>query len=409
MQQPPATTLPDATIPFRRDPYGYARRTADALGTDVFRTRLMLRPAVFFRGAEAAELLYDEQKFTRADAVPGRIGSVLFGKGGVQGLDGDAHRARKAMLMSLMTPQRMEALAGRVREGLTERLARADDLCVGEVARDAIAEAVLHWAGLGDLTGEAAEKKGREMSRLFGHAADAGPVHLRARQTRRRLDAWAAERVTALREGRAAAPEGSALAVTAAWRGPDGEVLVPEVAGVELLNVLRPMVAVALWVEFLVHALAVTGARPATEGERRTFALEVRRLYPFFPVLGARTRGPVSVGGMELPGDSRVLLDVPGTNTHPGTWRDPDRFDPSRFEGAEPGPFDMVPQGGGDFGTGHRCAGEWLTERLMLAALEVFADRVAWTAGTQDLDLTHAAVPPRVRGGMRIRVLGAAA
>jgi len=141
--------------------------------------------------------------------------------------------------------------------------------------------------------------------------------------------------------------------------------------------------------------------------ERRAFVLEVRRLYPFFPVIGARTRGPVAFGGVEVPGGTRVLLDVPGTNAHPGTWRDPERFDPSRYDGVEPGPFDMVPQGGGGFETGHRCAGEWLTERLMLAAMEVFLDRVAWTAETRDVPLTRSAAPPRVRNGMRIRVLRA--
>src|SRR3546814_10067301 len=61
-------------------------------------------------GPEAAELFYRQDLFARRGAAPGRIQKTLLGQGGVQGLDGEAHRHRKQMFMSLMTPERIEEL-----------------------------------------------------------------------------------------------------------------------------------------------------------------------------------------------------------------------------------------------------------------------------------------------------------
>src|SRR3546814_19877945 len=64
-------------------------------------------------GPEAAELFYRQDLFARRGAAPGRIQKTLLGQGGVQGLDGEAHRHRKQMFMSLMTPERIEELKER--------------------------------------------------------------------------------------------------------------------------------------------------------------------------------------------------------------------------------------------------------------------------------------------------------
>ncbi|WP_235967589.1 cytochrome P450 family protein [Herbidospora solisilvae] len=66
------------------------------------RTRVMGRPAVALRGPEAARFFYDERHVTRAGALPEPIRATLTGKGTVHGLDGAAHRARKAMFLALL-------------------------------------------------------------------------------------------------------------------------------------------------------------------------------------------------------------------------------------------------------------------------------------------------------------------
>src|SRR5690606_13044774 len=73
-------------------------------------TRLFLQKTICMVGAEAAEVFYDEDCFIRKGATPSPIANVLFGKGGVQSLDDEAHLHRKRMIMSCMTPERVKEL-----------------------------------------------------------------------------------------------------------------------------------------------------------------------------------------------------------------------------------------------------------------------------------------------------------
>ena len=50
-----------------------------------------------------------------------------------------------------------------------------------------------------------------------------------------------------------------------------------------------------------------------------------------------------------------MLLDLYGTDHHPRPWPDLDTFKPERFRTRDEEPFTLVPQGGGDHATGHRC------------------------------------------------------
>jgi fatty-acid peroxygenase len=214
------------------------------------------------------------------------------------------------------------------------------------------------------------------MTLMFERAASIGPPYREGLAARRRSDAWAADLVRGVREGRIEAPEGSALATLALWRDGRGERLSPEVAAVELLSILRPTIAVAYFVVFAADALR---RHPETlrEGEDPTpFVQEVRRLAPFFPMLAAMTRHGFEWKGMDFPGGCRVVLDVLGTNRDPAVWEDPEAFRPERFAGREPGPYDMIPQGGGGHERGHRCAGEWMTLGLMRRATVFLRDRL---------------------------------
>src|SRR5205085_2126367 len=90
-------------------------------------------------------------------------------------------------------------------------------------------------------------------------------------------------------------PDGSATAVIARHRGPDGELLDSHTAAVEMLNVIRPTVAVSWYVMFAAHALHASTRRHehlerGGDEELERFVQEVRRSYPFAPFLGARVR-----------------------------------------------------------------------------------------------------------------------
>ena len=93
------------------------------------------------------------------------------------------------------------------------------------------------------------------------------------------------------------------------------------------------------------------------------FEHELRRWYPFAPLLAGRLRKPLPWPGGRMRRGDFIVLDIVGTNRDPAIWDDPDEFRPERFldeagSVVEPGVLDYVPHGGGDTRTGHRCPGE---------------------------------------------------
>lgn len=92
----------DHTIGFARAGYTFVQRHCDALGTDRFRTRIILRPVLCARGESAARMFYGGEAFTRQGAMPPTVLRLLQDKGSVQRLDGAAHRHRKARFVELL-------------------------------------------------------------------------------------------------------------------------------------------------------------------------------------------------------------------------------------------------------------------------------------------------------------------
>src|SRR5690625_7457607 len=86
-----------------------------------------------------------------------------------------------------------------------------------------------------------------ELAAMVEYAGSVGPANWIAQLRRRRTEAWAAELV---RRARTEKREGTPLAALAHWNGIDGEPLDDEVLAVELLNILRPIVAVAQFIGF---------------------------------------------------------------------------------------------------------------------------------------------------------------
>ena len=182
------------------------------------------------------------------------------------------------------------------------------------------------------------------------------------------------------------------------YREPDGSLLPRRTAGSELLNVLRPTVAVDRFIVFPALALHrnpdwTQRLRDGTDVDVEHFVQEVRRTTPFFPAVGALALRPFRVEDTDVPAGRLVVLDLHGSNHHPAVWTDPDRFDPDRFAGHRPGPYDLVPQGGGEHRTGHRCPGEWIVIALMTAALRLLTREMTYAVPEQDLSVRLDRVP----------------
>jgi fatty-acid peroxygenase len=405
----PSLLVPDCTIPLLREGYGYIGRQCRYFHSDIFRGRLLGQPALFVTGPEATRLFYDESRFRRADAVPALIKKTLFGEGGVQGLDDEAHRNRKGMFMSLMS----KANIARFLEHAQAQWNVAASSWVGrervvlmEEAENVLCRAALAWSGI-TLEPAESERIARECAALVSSFTAIGPRMWRARAARRRAESWGRDVIERVRSGALSPPDGSALRVIAAHRQLDGTLLPLDVAAVELLNIVRPITAIGRWVAWLALALR---DHPIYDERLRTdeafvdaFVQEVRRYYPFTPLLGARARSTFTWHGANFSEGQLVILDVYGTLRDGRIWDDPNEFRPGRFLSREPTAFDFIPHGGGDFLGGHRCAGEWLTIEAMKQALRFLTTQVSYTVPAQDLSYRLSEIPARPRSGVILR------
>ncbi|MBV2362342.1 cytochrome P450 [Streptomonospora nanhaiensis] len=420
MEPTPGGTALDRTLAALRDPYRFIGRAVRRHGSPVVATRLLLAPAVCVTGPAAAAEFQDDTHFTRHRAVPPRVVRTLFGKGGVQGLDGAEHRHRKALFVDLMGADRVAELAALVDRELV-RAARSwpvgEPVVLYDAFRAVLTRAVCAWAGV-PLPTVDAERRTRELTALFDGAGAVGPRHWRARLARRAADRWAADVVRRVRAGRITPPEDTAAHAAAWHRAPDGALLPPHTAGVELLNVLRPTVAVAVYLAFAAHALhhhprcaRAVGDEAAADGGNGTggytelFAQEVRRHYPFFPAVAARARFDLLFQGHPVKRGRRVLLDLYGINHDPRRWGDPEEFRPERFAEAGWDLYGFVPQGAGDPSTGHRCPGEPITVALIAAVARRLV-RMRYEVPEQDDTVDMARLPALPRSGCVIRPLG---
>ncbi|MFB4284584.1 cytochrome P450 [Nonomuraea sp. MTCD27] len=371
----------------------------------VVRTRLMGRRTVGLCGPEAARFFYDENNVHRRTALPEPVTSTLIGNGAVHHLDGVEHRVRKAMFMSLLTGVGVGSLVAHTGVAWDEAARTWGDgrqvVLFDEVA-EVLTRGVCRWAGI-PLDDAEVPALASDLTAMVDGFGSGGPRHWRGRLARRRREAWLTDLISDLRDGTDTAPAGSAFDVVAGHRDAGGRPLAARTAAVELLNVIRPTAAVAWYVTFAAHALhrwpeQREALRDGDAAHAEAFVHELRRFYPFAPFVGGRAVRDLSWAGERIPAGSLVLLDVYGQNHDPELWDEPYTFDPGRFAGRELGAFDLIPQGGGDPDTGHRCPGEDITVSLV-RALAVRLARLDYDVPDQDLSISLRRVPTRPASG----------
>ncbi|MFI1532882.1 cytochrome P450 [Streptomyces anandii] len=372
--------------------------------------RIMGRPALALSGPEAVRFFYDEHNIRRHGAIPEPVTGTLFGHGAVHTLDGQAHRQRKELFLPLLEPDRIAGVVGHVTaawdEAVPEWAARPQVVLFDEAAA-VLTRGVCRWAGV-PLQDAEARSVAADLVAMVDGFATLGPRHWRARRARARQEARTARVIEDLRSGRgpAAGRPDSLLARVAAHRDADGGRLPARTAAVELLNVVRPTVAVSWFAAFAAHALHRWPAhrerlRDGDPAYAAAFAHEVRRFYPFAPFLGGRAARDLTWRGHQVPAGGTVLLDVFGQNHDEELWADPYTFRPRRFLERPPQRDELIPQGGSDPRTGHRCPGEGVTVGL-LESLAVRLARLDYEVPAQDLRISLRRIPARVRSGFAV-------
>ena len=396
----------DSTLSLLKEGYTFIPSRRKRLQSDIFQTRLMGKKVICMGGKEAAELFYDPAKFERKGALPKRIKNTLLGQKGVQTLDGEEHHHRKALFMSFMTKNNIQELLDYFRIYWHEYMGKweqEDQIRLFDEVQEILCRAACAWTGI-PIEDKEVASKAQDFSAMVDAFGAAGPRHRRGKQARKRMEAWIEGLVVLIREKKLIIPKNMPSYNICWHKDMDGELLDTPVAAVEIINLIRPIVAIATYITF--SALALHRYPDQKEKIKNgdvdhihRFIQEIRRFYPFGPFLGAHVRDGFEWQGFKFKKGTLTLLDIYGTNRDPAIWDFPDQFNPDRFLEWSGSPFDFIPQGGGDHYFGHRCAGEWITIEMAKMALLFFVKNMTYKVPDQDLsfDLSRMPTKPKSR------------
>lgn len=383
---------------FLTNGYAYGGRRFRRLGNDAFRARLAGRPVTVMYGAEAAAIFYEGDRFSRARAMPTSVQHLLQDEASVQSLEGARHRHRKSMFTRMLEPASLDELVESFDAEWSAACSRNAGRTVSlyDVAVDTLTRTAVAWCGIPEHAVDLPDLAAA-LAAMVDRAASFGPPNWIARARRRGVERWAAELVHDVRTGRLGVPAGCPVEQLAVATEADGSLLPADVAAVELINVLRPIVAVSRYLVFTAHAMhghperraLVAGGHEAAV----RFANEVRRRYPFFPIIAGTVQRPFDWRGRRFEPGEWVILDLYATNHDARLWSEPERFAPERFERWSGDPNTLVPQGGGDAATGHRCPGEGATIALTARFAELLATEQPFTVPEQDLRISLRRIP----------------
>lgn len=396
----------DKTITLLKEGYLFINNRMDKFNTDIFTVRLLGQNVICIKGEEAVKIFYDSEKFQRNGAAPNRVQQSLFGKSAVQTMDDEKHLHRKLLFMSLLTPEHQQKLANLTTVYLEEAIKQweqRDQIVLFDEIKNILCKVACQWAGVPLAEEEISERADDFIAMVYAFGT-LGPEHWKGRMARNRAERWIRQVIEEVREGKLETEQGTALHEMAFYKKIDGTRLDTEMAAIELINVLRPIVAIATFITF--SALAFHEYKEEREKLRTAddrhfdmFVHEVRRYYPFGPFLGARVRTNFMWKNQEFKEGTLVLLDIYGTNHDARLWENPNQFNPSRFENWQGGLYDFIPHGGGDPAKGHRCPGEGVTVELMKVVLRTLATEMDYDVPNQDLHYDLSQMPTLPKSG----------
>ncbi len=394
----------DRTLGIFKDGYEFISKRVQNHHLDVYETRLLGQKVALLSGEEGAKVFYDSNRMKRNGAMPTPVLKTLFGEGGVQTMDGKAHVERKHLFMSIMTPEALRDLHA-ITTNHWEAYAQTWEKKRKVVLFDEVLELLLRtacdWTGV-PLGQKEIKKRADDMNKMIEGASKVGPRHVEGRSARKRSEQWIESVIQKVRNGEIIVPQDSTL-YTVATHQEDGELLNARIAAVELLNVIRPLVAISRYIVFGAVAFQefpeTKDQVMQSEDHLLRFTQEVRRYFPFFPFLGALVKDDFTWQQYPFQKDQLVLLDLYGTNHDPRLWDNPEQFNPDRFQDWKGGLFDLIPQGGGDYHTGHRCPGEWPTIEVLKASFTFLSAHLKYQVPKQDYSYSLRKIPALPKSG----------
>lgn len=406
----------DNTFKVLKEAYTYVPCRLEKFNSKAFQTTGMgMKPIAVISGKEAAELFYNNDVMQREKTLPKRVVNTLFGKGAIHTTKGKVHVDRKALFMSLMTEENLKYLRELTRNHWfmhTEHMQNQKEVNIYKESIYVLTKIGFRWAGIHQTT-EEAEQNAKDMDIMIdsfkGLGQTIGGGYRKAKKARARVEQFLEKQIIAVRKGKISAEPGTALYEFAHWEDYKGNLMDARLCAIDLMNVVRPLAAVNRFVSYAVKAMIEYDQERIKlqvsddPNYAYKFAQEVRRIFPFVPFLPGKLKKNIEFDGYRIKKGTFTLLDVFGTTHDPELFENPYQFNPDRFENWDGSPFDLIPQGGGDFYTNHRCAGEWMTIIVMEETIKYFANKIDFDVPSQDLSVKLDQFPGKVTSGTIIQ------
>ncbi|MEU2563040.1 cytochrome P450 [Streptomyces longispororuber] len=434
---------------FRRDPVALLRAGRERLG-NVFGFPLLGRRVVFACGPEAHAAVFGAEETVLSPKEAYRFVTPVFGPGVAYDAAPQEMSAQIGHLLPALSPRRLDGYARIAEEEVRTRLAhwapQGEVDLLSELNRMTAAIATRCLIGDEFQHGMGPHLPGlyRDLEsgiRLAGILSPALPLPSFRRRDRARAaiaraigDVIAARRATSAGasdgcEGKPAAGVvdvggGDMLATLLAARTPDGSALSDDLLTGILIGMIfagqHTSAVLATWTgalllqhpeylgALLAEQRAVTDGTPRLGAEplRRMELLErcvreAERLHPPLILFMRKALQEVELVGHTVPAGALVMLSPAVAHRMPEIFRDPDRFDPARYEAPREEhrqPHALIGFGGGR----HRCVGSAFAYLQVKAVWSVLLREVAFDAGHADFRPDYSTfipgpVSPRVR------------
>lgn len=396
----------DSTIALATEGYLFIKNKIDQYQTDVFETRLFGKKVICMSGEEATKMFYNSELLQRNGAMPKRIQHTLVGEEAIQTLDGEEHIRRKQQFMSLMKPVNIKYLVNIFNNNLDNYINRwgnSERVVLFEEMNEILCKTACQWSGV-PLSESEIKERADDFSEMVDAFGAVGPRHWKGRIARNKAEDWINSIIRDVRSNKFQVEENTALYSFAYYKDINGKQLSENMAAIELINVLRPIVAISTYITFTALALYdnpeyLEKLLAGDSNYYEMFIKEVKRFYPFGPFLGAKVRKDFNWNHIEFKKGMLVLLDIYGTNHDSKIWTRPFDFWPERFAENKDDLFYFIPHGGGDSSSGHRCPGEGITTEIMKASLYLLVNKIEYEIPKQDLSFSLTKMPTLPESG----------
>jgi len=379
--------------------YPFIQNRCKKYKSDIFETRLLGHKTICMRGEEAAKIFYDDEHFIRKNVGPKRVRKTLLRQNGVQCLDGSAHKDREEMLMSIMNYENLKLLIQYTREQWETNTKNWNnkDIVLFDEAQVIMCQVACRWVGI-PLKSNELNQRAVDLGKMIDGFGAVGLRYWKGKCARKSCEKWIAHKITRIRSQKIQPNKCTAAYIIAWHRDENKRILNTQIATVELLNIIKPIVAIATYITFGALAMHKNPAcrlslKTDAHNYRQLFVQEVRRFYPFTSFILAKVKRSFFWKEYYLKKGTLVLLDVYGTNHCEKSWSRPYEFIPERFINWDDNRFSFIPQGGGDFDKSHRCAGELVTVEIMKESFNFLTNNLSYKVPKQNLNYPLCRIP----------------